>query len=304
MPSPFPTQDAAALCRLEQYATLRVSGADAQSFLQNLLSNDIREADGAHAQYSSFNSAKGRMLAHFLIWQDGGDYLLQLPGSLAQSLRKKLSMYVLRAKVTVTDSGLSSFGLIGAGAEQLLPDACKDLPKMGCAKFDQYLAIRLDDARYLISAAQTPDIHAENADGQYWHLLHLRAGIPDVFLQTQEQFVPQMVNLDLTGGVNFKKGCYPGQEIVARMHYLGKPKRRMYLAHVASTAAPAPGDELYSQSMQEQSCGTIVNAAIAPDGGYDVLAVVQIESRTAGPVHMGSMQGPELSFGELPYAIP
>lgn len=303
MQSPFPTQNAAAMCRLAQFATLRVSGADAQSFLQNLLSNDIREVDGAHAQYSSFNSAKGRMLAAFLVWQDQGDYLLQLPAALAPGMRKKLSMYVLRAKVTIADSGLSSFGLTGSGAEKLLPDACRDLPKMGCLSAGGMFVIRLDDARYLISAAQTPEIAAENVDGQYWDLLDIRAGIPNVFPSTQEQFVPQMANLDLTGGVNFKKGCYPGQEIVARMHYLGKPKRRMYLAHVESGLPPAPGDELYSEAMKEQSCGMIVNGAAAPGGGYDVLAVVQIDSREAGSVHLGSLHGEPLVFGELPYAI-
>ncbi|MBI2289829.1 MAG: folate-binding protein YgfZ, partial [Betaproteobacteria bacterium] len=134
-----------------------------------------------------------------------------------------------------------------------------------------------------------------------WDWLDIRAGIPFITPATQDQFVPQMANLDAIGGVSFNKGCYPGQEIVARMHYLGRLKQRMYLASVAADEAPQPGDKLYSADTGEQSCGMIVNAAAAPDGGFDMLAVMQIESAQRGEVHWKSPDGPRLKFSDLPY---
>jgi hypothetical protein len=290
------------LCELNQFGTLRVSGVDAQSFLQNILSNDIREVTASRAQYSSFNSAKGRMLATFLIWQDNDDYLLQLPAGLVEVMRKKLSMYVLRAKVKITDAEVISLGLSG----RLAP--CEALPGLGVTRMEGAAVIRLDDARFLLGCTpeqaeifrQMPD--CQRAASGYWDWLNIRAGIPVILPQTQEQFVAQMANFDLIGGINFKKGCYPGQEIVARMHYLGKLKRRMYLAHVDSEISPQPGDEVYGADLAGQACGMIANAAAAPGGGYDVLAVIQIESRDTQTVRLA--QGETLQFEELPYPLP
>ena len=119
---------------------------------------------------------------------------------------------------------------------------------------------------------------------------------------TQEQFVPQMVNYEALGGVSFQKGCYPGQEIVARSQYLGKLKRRMVLAHADTPAAP--GDSLYSADLGEQASGTVVNAAPAPDGGYDLLAVAQVESARTQTLHLGRPDGAALTLKPLPYAVP
>jgi len=116
--------------------------------------------------------------------------------------------------------------------------------------------------------------------------------------------VPQMVNFEVIGGVNFKKGCYPGQEVVARMHYLGKPKRRMYLARVMSEEAPQAGDELFSAADAEQACGKVVQAARAAHGGFELLAVVQAEVAADFPVHLRGLTGPRLEFEPLPYALP
>ena len=311
-----PAATGTALCDLGQFSTLRVSGIDAQSFLQNLLSNDIRELDGTKAQYSSFNSAKGRMLATFLIWRDGDDYLLQLPGTLADAMCRKLGMYVLRAKVKITDAGAEVVSLGLSGAQEILPRDCLELPPMGVSHSTELgcSIIRLGDTRFQLNTTplqaqtlwQTLVSQAKPVGSAYWDWLSIRAGIPVIQPQTQEQFVAQMVNFDLIGGVNFKKGCYPGQEIVARMHYLGKLKRRMYLAHIDADAenAPQAGDELYSADMEGQACGMIANAATAPGGGYDVLAVVQIASHDAHAVHLGSLQGVPLTFESLPYPLP
>ena len=300
------TRDSSVLCDLGQFSTLRVSGPDAESFLQNLLSNDIREINGTHAQYSSFNTAKGRMLASFLIWRDADDYLLQLPGTLADALRKKLSMYVLRAKVKITDAGNDVISLGLSGAQDILPDT----GLLGVTEALGATAIRLGNTRFLLNTTpelapalwQTLANNAKPVGSPCWDWLNVRAGIPVIQPETQEQFVPQMANFDLIGGINFKKGCYPGQEIVARMHYLGKLKRRMYLAHIDSETHA--GDEVYSANMDGQPCGMIANAAAAPAGGYDALVVMQIESHDTQAVHLGSIQGAALTFESLPYPLP
>ncbi len=139
--------------------------------------------------------------------------------------------------------------------------------------------------------------------GACWDWLKIRAGIPAITLSTQEQFIPQMVNLEAIGGVSFHKGCYPGQEIVARTQYLGKIKRRMYLANIRSVRPVAAGDELFSADMAEQSSGMVVNAAPAPDGGFDVLAVIQTSSVGAGEIYWKTLDGPALKIMPLPYSV-
>jgi tRNA-modifying protein YgfZ len=304
------------VCDLGQFGTLRVSGEDAQSFLQNLLSNDIRLAGGKQAQISSFNNAKGRLLATLLIWRAGDDYLLQLPKALCEPIRKKLSMYVLRSRVRISDAGgeIISLGLSGEKAQQIVLAKFGGLPDLplGITGNGQASAIRTGGSRFLIStaAAHAPALwtefarQARQAGSPCWDWLDIRSGIPVILPQTQEQLVAQMVNLELIGGVNFNKGCYPGQEIVARMQYLGKLKRRMYLAHLDGSDVPQPGDELFSAEMEGQACGMVVNAARAPGGGCDLLASVQLSSRAQHTVHWKSLQGAALQFLPLPYPLP
>jgi len=316
------TAQGTVLCDLGQFGTLRVSGEEAQTFLQNLLSSDIREVTSGRAQYSSLNTAKGRVLATLLIRRDGDDYLLQLPRELCEPIRKKLSMYVLRAKVKVTDASdeIITLGLSGAEAQGILQSQFGELPQQhlavshpstnsGRTGDSQDSVIRISDTRFQIGISTErakslwADLSAKTipAGSPCWNWLNIRDGIPVILPQTQEQFVAQMVNLDLIGGVSFSKGCYPGQEIVARTQYLGKLKRRMYRAHIGCANAPQPGDELFSADMEGQASGMIANAAAAPEGGFDVLAVVQIASHDAGPVHLGSLPGDRLTFQPLPY---
>ncbi len=299
------------LMELGQFSTLRVSGTDAQSFLQNLFSNDIREVSANKAQFSSFNTAKGRMLANFLVWQTGEDYFLQLPCTLAVAILKKLSMYILRAKVKIIDVSCDviALGISGNDAASIL--SVTDLALLGVQPFlmPSVTIIKLSPMRFILHTPlehapalwKTLSEHCRPVGSVYWDWLTLRAGIPVIQFQTQEQFVPQMVNFDLIGGINFKKGCYPGQEIVARMHYLGKLKRRMYLAHVNDAQTPMIGEDLYSAEMGGQACGTIANVAISPKGGYDLLAVVQITSHDNEIVHLSS--GAQLNFEALPYPL-
>lgn len=323
------------LSDLGQFGTLRVSGEDAQSFLQNLLSNDIREVGDARAQLSSFNTAKGRMLATFLVRREKDDYLVQLPRVLSEPMRKKLGMYVLRAKVKITDASdeIVSLGISGADTQQLLAAQFGDLPRENLAvthpsSFDTSggsgrtedfccSVTRISDTRFQIDTGtqqaqslwQELSLNAQPVGSVCWDWLNIRSGIPVILPQTQEKFVVQMVNFDLVGGVSFKKGCYPGQEIVARMQYLGHLKRRMYLAHidgahVDTAVVPQPGDELFSADMEGQPSGMVVNASSAPGGGYDMLAVVQIASREAQTVHWKSPQGEAMQFLPSPYPLP
>ena len=304
------------LCDLSQFGTLRVSGEEAQTFLQNMLSNDIRDVDASRAQLSSLNTPKGRMVASMLIWRNGDDYLLQLPRALCEPMRKKLSMYVLRAKVKISDASdeIVVMGLSGENAQEILGRQFGELPQLPFGFIDNRQAgvLKFSDTRFQISVAvqQAPALwqvlsqHAQPAGSVCWDWITIHAGIPVILPQTQEQFVPQMTNFDLVGGVNFKKGCYPGQEIVARMQYLGKLKRRMYLAHINGNEAPQPGDELFSADMEGQASGLIVNATSAPNGGYDVLAVVQISSKETQTVHWKSPQGVVLQFLPMPYPLP
>lgn len=326
------TRQGTVLCDLSQFGALRVSGEEAESFLQNLLSNDIRGVGSTRAQLSSFNTAKGRMLATLLIRREGEEYLLQLPRVLSEPMRKKLGMYVLRAKVKIADASdeIVSLGLSGANAHEVLAGQFGELPqesldithpspfdtsgRSGRTEDSYCSVIRIGDTRFQINAGvsqaqalwQALSRHARPAGSVCWDWLNIRSGIPVILPQTQEQFVAQMVNFDLAGGVSFRKGCYPGQEIVARMQYLGHLKRRMYLAHIDgahldSIDLPQAGDELFSADMQGQPSGIIVNASPAPGGGCDVLAVVQIASREAQTVHWKSPQGAVLQFLPTPY---
>jgi folate-binding protein YgfZ len=287
-------------------------------FLQGQFTNDVREVTAQHSQLSSFCSPKGRMLANFRIFQRDGTLYLQLPRENLAVVLKRLGMFILRAKVTLEDASdeLVGIGLAGACAPGLLEPRFPEIPaKAGdVLHADELTLIRLPDPtprfqlvgpdeamrelwQYL-SGTATP------ADQDHWALLELRAGIPSVHPQTVDAFVPQMVNMHLIDGVSFRKGCYTGQEIVARMQYLGKLKRRMYLAHVDTDQAPAPGDELSSPATASgQGAGKVVDARHAPEGGYDLLAVIEIESAERGELHLGDSAGPILELRELPYRL-
>ena len=308
-------RDGTVLCDLSQFGTIKISGEEAQKFLQNLLSSDISAVSLKTAQLSSFNSPKGRMIATFLIWQQGADYYLQLPRTLVAAMHKKLSMYVLRAKVKVSDVSdeIVCLGIAGSVAAEQVKQHCDITLEQDwdAGQQDGPSVIRISAQRYQINMAPQRAIalwdklskSAKAAGSGCWDWLNIRAGIPVVTPATQEQFVLQMANLDILGGVSFKKGCYPGQEIVARTHYLGKQKRRMFLAHVESDSAIA-GNELFSAEMSGQPCGMVINASAAPGGGVDLLAVMQISSRETQKVHLQSAQGAVLDFLPLPYSLP
>lgn len=303
------------VAELAQFGLLHFSGDDAQTFLQGQLSCDVAALAPGQALYGSYNSPKGRMLASFLLWRDDTGFMMQLPRTLCEAIRKRLTMYILRSKVKARDAtgDFCLFGVAGANAPELLQPLFPAIPAVPLMMTmgEQASLLRLDEARFQViaaaeRAAAIRDTLAAGAlfvDEAAWDLMNIRAGIPFITRATQDQFVPQMANLDLIGGVSFTKGCYPGQEIVARMHYLGRLKQRMYLANVASDAVPQPGDKLYSASAGGQSTGMVMTAAPAPGGGYDMLAVLQIANFEEGDARLAAPDGPRLKFLALPYKI-
>ena len=306
--------DAAVWCAVPELGLLAIAGADAEAFLQGQLSSDIQELAPGAAQLSSYNSPKGRMLATLLLWRDGNDTFRALVAAdLAEPLRKRLSMYVLRAKVSVTDLTPSHlrFGIGGTRAGDAVRAALGRAPGRGQVLSDaDATLVGFPDGRILVVA---PDAFADALRAKLageaalvapdvWRWLGIRAGVPVIGAATQDLFVPQTANWDLLGGVSFQKGCYPGQEIVARTQYLGRQKERMHLFHVDGPAPP-PATKIYGAVFADQACGTVVNAAMAPSGGADLLAVLQL-SALDGPLRLGSPNGPTLAPAPLPYAIP
>lgn len=303
---------------------IAVAGEDAASFLHNQLTNDVEHLGTSEARLAGYCTPKGRLQATPLIWraadETGESIYLQLPRAIQVPLQKRLTMFVLRAKARLRDATeeparVAVLGLGGAAATQALSAHVASLPQAPYAKVDGDFGtvIRVADAfgspRFLwltssgTAAAALPALTATLAFGgnAAWQLAAIHAGVPQVTQPTQEQFVPQMINYELVGGVNFKKGCYPGQEIVARSQYLGKLKRRMALATLANAAA-RPGDEVFAADDPDQPAGMIVNAAPNGAGGADVLVEIKLAA-LAGEVRHGSAGGTPLSFLQLPYAV-
>ncbi len=304
------------LADLSDLALIRARGDDALNFLNGQLSNDIKALDPAHSQLASWCSPKGRMLVIFRVFRRGSDYLLQLPAVLQENILKRLRMFVLRAKATLEsmEAELVSIGLSGPDAEIILREATGFAPggENHCETRDEMSIMSLPGPhpRFQIVAPASVAINlweglkakATPVGPPIWAWLDIMAGIPTVLPETSEAFVPQMANLELVGGVHFKKGCYPGQEIVARMQYLGKLKQRMYRAHATDVAHA--GDAIYAPDFPGQSAGTVVDAQTAPDGGQDLLIVAQITSAANGELHLRSENGPQLVLQSLPYPLP
>ena len=300
---------------LEHLGVIRANGEDAAIFLHNLFSNDVKKLGSNEAQFTSFNSPKGRMLASILLSRDGGDYLLALSSDIHAAMLKKLSMFILRSKVRLMDDSGDSvlLGLAGPQAGAALEAAGLGIPGAPRATAGGVASVvRLDGARFVVLAplAEAQDLWkkfvaagAQPAGTAAWRWLDIREGLPTVTAAVQEEFVPQMINYDLIGGVSFNKGCYPGQEIVARTHYLGKLKKRMYRMHLDHATAPAVGADVYAPDFGDQSAGKVVNVAPAPNGGHELLVVLQTSSAEAGQVRLGAPDGPQLVQQPLPYAL-
>ena len=303
-------RDGTIVADLSHNALIEVTGDDATAFLHAQFTNDVQALPEGAAQWSGWCSPKGRLLATFLLLKRAGGCLLMLPAEIAPAITKRLGMFVLRSKVKIQDASprYARIGFAGKKAGVIVarewghaPDPLRSVEK------DGRIAVALDAERFVVFAPEDAAQHvfdalaehATRAGADAWEWTSIHAGIPIIVGATQDAFVPQMANFDLVGGVSFKKGCYPGQEIVARTQYRGILKRRMALAHVASRAS-APGERVFSKAFGDQAAGTVVNAAPAPGGGTDLLVVAQIESLRNGDLHLDSPEGPPLEIRSHP----
>ena len=274
---------------LSDWGLIRARGEDSRSFLHGQLTQDMLKLVPGETRLAGYCSAKGRLLASFVVWLDGDDVLLACSADLLPATLKRLSMFVLRAKCKLSDATaeLPLYGLVGEAVQ---------------AAAAERTVVRLPDAQGLPRALCVGAAPAGPAlDIELWRWLEVHSGVARIVGATVEHFVPQMVNLELVGGVNFQKGCYPGQEVVARSQYRGTLKRRAYV--VQAEAALQPGQEIFSPAEPEQPVGEVVLAA-AP-AGRTPAALVELKIAAAhGPLHAGSASGPALQLGALPYAFP
>ena len=292
---------------LRHLGVIRARGADAATFLQGQLTNDVLTLGPERAVLAGFCSAKGRLQASFWVTRPAPDELLLVCAAdlLAPTL-KRLSMFVLRSKCKLDDATaeLPLVGVAGAGFEPA--------GAMTWRVQDTALGktIRVPDAAgqprcIVIGANAAALVEGPVLALDTWRWLDLQAGVPLIQAATVDKFVPQMLNYEIVGGVDFKKGCYPGQEVVARSQYRGTIKRRTALAHVAGeTDTVHAGIELFHSDDPGQPCGMIVNAAAAPAGGVDALVEIKLAALDSGTVHLGAADGPPLAFDALPYAWP
>jgi len=311
---------------LPDVSVLDIEGPDAVAFLQGQTTSDIAGLGPGSFAIGGYCSPKGRLLAIFRAWRTATGVRLLLPREIAEPTRKRLSMFVLRAKLRLADVSASwqVLGICGPGSVQALaqagvvapeaPGRCSELApgelvarlESGAACPERLLLVVAADA----APAWERRLEAlAPVDAGVWWWSGIDAAVPDVFEATRECFVPQAVNLELLGGVNFRKGCYPGQEIVARSQYLGKLRRRMGIAH-----APAigPDGDIYHRDDEGSDAGgsddaavvgRIVMAAAAPGGGWDLLYECPTERTERGSLHAGGRDAPALALRPLPYPI-
>lgn len=303
------------LTDLSYFGIIKVSGSDAAKFLQGQLTNDVLQVNANQSQLTAWCNPKGRIIVNLRLFKHQGAYYLFLPQASVEMTLKRLRMYILRAAVQLEDVShqLVRLGIAGEQSTSLIADNLKCIPPAAInasLTLETTTIIRVQGAqpRYLLFT-ETPQMiwsplaqFARPVGAAIWQWLDILAGLPQIVPATSEEFVPQMINYSLIGGVNFKKGCYTGQEIVARMQYLGTLKRRMYLAKIDTTSLPQPGDALYVSS-EPQSVGKIVNAQWHPHGGVVVLAVIQITHAEQDEIHWQTPLGEKLHWLGLPYPV-
>jgi len=307
-------RDAAVVCDLAETAVVAVTGVDAAAFLQGQFTSDVSALADGTVQLSAWCSPKGRVLANFLLRRITSEHFeLLLPSSLADFIAKRLRMFVLRSKASVTDASVGSarLGIGGPAALACIAANIGMTPALHHAMaIDGGTLIALPGNRFLAIVAneRAPALwrtltRARPAGTGCWHWLTIRAAEPAITPATQDAFIPQMLNLDALDAVAFGKGCYAGQEIVARTQYLGRLKERVALLHLDADP-PAAGARLFSSAFGDQPCGTVINAAHAPGGGADFLAVVQLAAMAGDALRLGASAGVAAVQLPLPYALP
>ena len=305
------------ICDLSHFSTIVVAGGDAADVLQGQFTNDVTRVDEDTSQISAFCNNKGRMLANFRLFQNQQNYFLSIRSDLVDSSIEHLQKYILRAQVAIQDISeqLIHIGVSGNNAQTLLSPFIADLNTSidSVTTNDNYIAIcvagtvpryeifcSLEQARTLWEAIADK---ANVVNSAYWDYLDIKSGLPFIDSNTKEEFVPLMANMELINGVSFEKGCYTGQEIVARTHYLGKQKRRTYRIKILSDSTPNAGDQLATEtSTDNQYTGTLVTVYQTAEKEYEALAVIQIKSVENEELKLKDAEA-EISVLELPYSL-
>ena len=295
------------VCDIAGWGLIRARGADAGKFLQGQLTNDVLTLDAAHARLAGFCSAKGRLQASFVVWRDGDDgFLLACASDLLAATLKRLSMFVMRAQCKLGDAS-SELMLRGAAGDAALAWAGGGAAWSRIDR-DGVTAIRLPDAADVPRALLVATHHVADRvvptiglTIDAWRWLEVQSGIVTIEAGTVDRFVPQMVNFEIVGGVDFQKGCYPGQEVVARSQYRGTTKRRTMLFD--SDVAAVVGQDVYSTATPGEAAGTVASAAARP-GQRGGSALVEIRlAALDGDLHLGAPDGPALQRIDMPYTV-
>ncbi|MBV1916027.1 MAG: folate-binding protein [Pseudomonadales bacterium] len=305
------------LTAITNTGVIAVNGPDAKKFLQGQLTCNLDDIDQQQSSIGALCTYQGKTICSFRILLDQGTYYLLLHASLTEPVMAYLKKYIAFSKAKMTDAS-DQLVLIGCWGEQIDPllEAQLDLQPLSqneirSAALGLVIPVDKNPLRFIcmgnIENSQKLwnklAINCEKVPSPNWQLMNIRSGMPEISISTTEQFIPQMLNLDLIGGISFKKGCYTGQEIVARSHYLGKQKRRLLRLQTLASITPAPGMEIFVDG-KPQSVGTVINTAPSADeNSYEILAVMKIEARD-NTLFLGDKNGAKLSVIPLPYAIP
>lgn len=289
---------------LSHLGVIAVQGDDAAGFLQGQLTQEFAQLGPSEARLAAHCSAKGRMLASFIGFRHGDDILLVVSRDILAPAMKRLAMFVLRAKAKLRDASAdyALFGLAGdaaqSGASPLQPWVHVQSGAAGMVGL--YPAD--GQARCLwVAPAGEPAPAGAALHHDTWMWGEVRSGVATITAPLVEALVPQMLNYESVGGVNFKKGCYPGQEVVARSQFRGTLKRRAYLAHCSQVLHA--GQELFHEADPSQPCGIVAQAAAAPAGGWDAIISIQVASAHAGSIAAGGPQGPVVAVAPPPYPL-
>jgi len=296
------------IARLEHLGVIKVTGSDNATFLHGQLSNDFLNIDAHSARLAAFCSAKGRMQASFIgLRRDNQDLLLVCSADLLAATLKRLSMFVMRAKAQLSDAS-SEFlihGVLGDATQTLATGSrapwavCQDAQT---SRINLYPVNQMPRQMW-ISPAGEPAPLGPTLPAGCWALSEVLSGVATVSAAVIDALVPQMLNFESVGGVNFKKGCYPGQEVVARSQFRGTLKRRAYVLECASSPALAPGQEVYSSLDPSQPCGLVVQSAPGLADGGVCIASLQTSAAQHGGLSLGAPDGPALTMLPLPYAL-
>lgn len=306
------------ICDLNHYALLAISGTDSNRFLHSQFINDVQSPDENHSRLNGYCNPKGRLIASFRVFKRDETIYLRLPAEMAESMIKRLNMYKLRSRVSINNISDSfvRIGFSGKTADKKLAEVLDDIPAaVNEVRHGNNLTVTripgitpsyelYGDEAGIRNIWTQLNVDSAPVGPEAWKLIEILAGIPHITLPTSEKFVPQMLNYQAIDGLSLEKGCYPGQEIVARMHYLGKLKKRMYLARIRSDCRPSVNQDLYSNKQGTGGkTGNIVNVERHPDGDYAALAVIQIDDVQSTDIYLENSKGPKLEIAELPYTV-